>query len=69
MFSETNVLDETLKSFPNDIDFDTDLKKKADISDSYDELVAALPKFDVFKRGEYVGVSKVQVFTSFKILQ
>lgn len=53
-------MDETFKTFPKNINFDIDLKKQADIEDSYDEFVPGLPKFDVFKHGKHIGVTKVR---------
>lgn len=62
-YRNTQVMDETQPRFPNDYNFDEDLKKPADLSDAYDELVPSLPKFEVHKNGKKIGFDRINIVT------
>lgn len=59
--TEVELIDETQLQWPNDYgqDFEEDIRKSADFGDVYDEQLAALPRYEVYKSGKYLGWTQV----------
>uniref|UniRef100_A0A914GXU0 Uncharacterized protein n=1 Tax=Globodera rostochiensis TaxID=31243 RepID=A0A914GXU0_GLORO len=57
--------DETQLQFPNDYssEFEEDTQKKAEFGDAYDEKIARLPGFDLWKNGQKIGATELPIVT------
>uniref|UniRef100_A0A183CE66 Uncharacterized protein n=1 Tax=Globodera pallida TaxID=36090 RepID=A0A183CE66_GLOPA len=57
--------DETQLQFPNDYssEFEEDTQKKAEFGDAYDEKIAPLPGFDLWKNGQKIGATELPIVT------